>query len=109
MQIDDSILLMYAAYKVGSMCGVLCLLSLVAILISLPIASEGRESGERIAMLIWLLSAILLVIAAPIATLAPNLEDVKAYAVYRIGSDVANSEEAKRLIEGALNMLENKR
>ena len=38
--------------------------------------------------------------------LLPSISDVKAYAAYVIGKDVATSDEAKRLFNAAINYLE---
>lgn len=41
-----------------------------------------------------------------IGAIAPNKEELKAYAAYSIGTEAMNSQEAQRLIDAAINCID---
>lgn len=103
MIIDETFMWLYAAFKVGRACLVLGCASALFAICSFIIAWEISRSIKP-TLICVVFSALCFFIAA----LAPTFNDVKGYAVYRIGSDAENSDDAKRLFEAAMKMIEGK-
>lgn len=106
MIINETFMWLYAAYKFGEACTALAIFSTILCVIAIPLSIEGGERGEAIARFIWIASLFVLPFALSIAALTPGKAELKMYATYAIGKDVANSNEAKRLFDAAHKYLE---
>lgn len=103
MIIDETFMWLYAAYKVGRACLILALTGLLGAVCFFIIASETNGSIKP-----TVTCAVFCVLCLFIAVVTPNFDEVKSYAYYRIGSDVADSDAAKQLFEDTMNLLEKK-
>lgn len=106
MIINETFMWLYAAYKIGEACTALAAFSTILCVIAIPIFVECEERGKFIAKCIWIASLFVLPISLAIAALAPGKDELKMYATYAIGKDVANSDEAKRLFDAATKYIE---
>ena len=97
---------LYAAYKFGAVCAVFAFIIVILCFIVIPIFFEGGERGESIARFTWIASLFVLPITISIAIITPSKAELKAYAAYAIGKDIATSNEAKSLFNAALKYIE---
>lgn len=109
MIIDETFMWLYAAYKIGKMCAVLTVVSLLSLIPFITMVGENCEEKN-----LWYKLGIKGIVAVfisamvcvPIATITPDVEEVKAYAAYAIGKDVVTSDEAKALFNSALKYID---
>lgn len=99
MIIDETFMWLYAAFKVGRACIILALAGFVGAIGFFAIACDIKPS---------MTCAVFCVLCLFIAVATPNFEEVKGYVYYRIGSDVVDSDAAKKLFEATMNVLEQK-
>lgn len=104
MIINETFMWLYTAYKIGNMCTIFAIMALLVSLFTIPVLAESVFTAK----VIWGIAGLVLIITIPVSALSPSFEEVKAYAVYAISKDVADSDSAKRIIEATLNKLENK-
>ena len=102
MVIDETFMWLYAAFKVGRACIVLGVLGVLSTMLTFMLACETKEGNFKPTLICVAFSALCFFIAV----LTPNFNEVKGYAVYRIGSDEENSDDAKRLFEESMKMIE---
>ena len=114
MIIDETFMWLYLFYKVGGACGpvagVLGLTSLILLVLGMGFCIEDLTDsnlGKRLLRGLWVSIPLTLVFMC-IACVAPRMNELKAYAAYRIGEKVVTSEEAHRLMNAALLYLEGK-
>ncbi len=103
MIIDETFIWLYAAFKVGRACLILALAGLLGAICFFAIACEKHGSIKP-----TVTCAVFCVLCLFIAVVTPNFEEVKGYAYYRIGSEVVDSDAAKKLFEATMNVLEQK-
>lgn len=103
MIIDETFMWLYAAYKVGLGCGVVTAACGFSTAICFLAAIEQKLSLKPAAVL-----AVLAAVSGFVTVMTPSFEEVKAYAFYRIGSDVVDSDAAKQLLDATMKVLENK-
>lgn len=103
MIIDETFIWLYAAFKVGRACLILALAGLLGAVGFFAIACEKHGSIKP-----TMTCAVFCVLCLFIAVVTPNFEEVKGYAYYRIGAEVADSDAAKQLFEATMNVLEQK-
>lgn len=111
MIIDETFMWMYAAYKIGKLCAVMTvvfLLSLIPFIWMVEDNCEEKNLWYKIGIKGIVAGLISAMVCVPIATLTPDVEEVKAYAAYAIGKEVTTSAEAKRLFDAAINYIEGK-
>ena len=119
MIIDETFMWLYLFYKVGGVCetlfslfGVILLLATLVWGICFGIGHmENDEDFLKIAefmlpKILFLLPALVLMII--VNGIAPRMDELKAYAAYRIGERVVTSEAADRMMNAALLYLEGK-
>ena len=109
MIIDNTFTALYLLYKVGCACATLAFFSLILFLIIIILSEFNAEDDkawyERWKNWLAGFAACLFLFACG-CSITPNQEEVKAYAIYAISRDAANSETAQRLTEAALNWIE---
>lgn len=107
MIIDETFMWLYATFKIGRAFIIPMVLSVIALLVMIPIFFEFGERGRDLAIKVWKICPFVFVISTFMVTLTPDSNEVYQYLKYTIGEKVANSDEAKRLIEATINKLEN--
>lgn len=108
MIIDETFMWLYVAYKVGHAFVIPAAVSVLASLVMIPISIESDDNKKvyDIAFKVWKISAFVFPISLFVAVMTPSMSDVHNYAKYKIGENVVNSDDAKRLIEATINKLE---
>lgn len=114
MIINETFMWLYVAYKVGSGLLTIGVVSAICCLTTVIIKGanyEDRDWDKAQPVLSRLLYTTLIIAGVTLScsSIAPSRDDVKAYAAYAIGKDVATSDEAKRLFNAALKYLEGKK
>lgn len=118
MIIDETFMWLYLFYKVGGACGpvagALGLMSFILLILGIGFSIEdfsfpstGSTLGKRLLRGLWG-SIPLALVCMCIACVAPSMDELKAYAAYRIGERVVTSEAAERMMNAALLYLEGK-
>lgn len=92
---NDELVWMYFAYKIGNACVGLSFLSLAAI-IMYSIASLQFNKFNVTALVVLVL---VFALCTAVSNASPSLGEIKAYITYRTHRDVADQKEADRLIE----------
>lgn len=108
MIIDNTFTALYLLYKVGCVCATLAVFSLILLIIifsSIYSTEDDKAWYERWKKWFAGFTACLFLFASG-CSVTPMGEEVKAYAVYAITRDAANSETAQRLTEAALKWIE---
>lgn len=108
MIIDNTFTALYLLYKVGCACASLAGFSLILlIIIFFSVFKTEDDKAWYVRWKKWLAGlTVSLFLFASGCSVTPMNEDVKAYAVYAITRDAANSETAQRLTEAALKWIE---
>lgn len=113
MIIDQTFMWLYATYKVGLALTPLAILSTIALIatVGMFIASHTSDEDKQYIptirkVLYWLIPVCFF--TSTVAIMTPNVEDVKAYAIYAISKEVSNSPQAKELFDAGIQYLENK-
>ena len=108
MVIDNTFTALYLLNKVGCACATLAVFSLILLIIifsSVFNTEDDKAWYERWKK--WLAGfTVSLFLFASGCSVTPMYEEVKAYAVYAITRDAANSETAQRLTDAALKWIE---
>ena len=100
MIIDDTFTALYLLYKVGCAIGTVSIACFGIILIWIMCVKGYKPEMKK--LFLWTVALIAL------GSLTPSCDEVKAYAIYAISRDAANSETAQRLTEATINFLEGK-
>lgn len=113
MIIDETFMWLYVTAKIGN---ALCVLGIAtAIVGAISAIVMGFNVGDRewkdaliTVKRVFFTMLVTSFISLSAYALTPSRDDVKAYAAYAIGKDVATSAEAKRLFDAAINYIEGK-
>lgn len=100
MIIDDTFTALFLLYKVGCAIGTVGITCFGINLIWIMCVKGYKTEMKK--LFLWTVALIAL------GSLTPSREEVKAYAIYAISRDAANSETAQRLAEASINFIEGK-
>ena len=103
---DTTFTILYILYKIGSaslVIGFPLLIVAIAMFIS-NVISDFRASSIKVPLCLGLVALLFLSIGA----ITPNIEEVKAYAVYTICKTTPDNKEAQELIDTVIHYIEDK-
>jgi hypothetical protein len=114
MVVDETFMWLYLFYKVGGACGPVALVlgttSGLLLIFGIGLSTEDgteRTLGKSLLRGLWV-SIPLAFICMCAACVAPRMDELKAYAAFRIGEKAVTSNAAKRMMDAALLYLEGK-
>lgn len=106
---SDTFILLYWLYKLGAafaFVGAMLLLAAGIFPLIQVMHADFNDISAKINCGSYIKLAIAGLICLALGTVAPDKEELKAYAVYSIGTEVMNSQEAQRLIDAAINYID---
>lgn len=106
---NDTFILIYWLYKLGTafaFVGAVLLLGAAILPLIQVIHADIYDIPTKINCSSYIKLAIAGLICLAVGTVAPGKEELKAYAVYSIGTEVINSQDAQRLIDAAIKYID---
>lgn len=106
---NDTFILLYWLYKLGTAfacVGAMLLLAAGIFPLIQVIHADIYDIPTKINCSGYKKLAIAGLICLALGTVAPGKEELKAYAVYSIGTEVINSQDAQRLIDAAIKYID---